>query len=86
MKLSTYSARDYDDKLTGRMLIDISDKDEAKVIFVLEYIAEHGGFDIAYCPCDEDGIYSDSIGCFPSELKEIKELYKNAKQALKEVK
>ncbi len=85
MRLTTYSARDYDDKLTGRVLVDISDKSEAKALFVLNYIAEKGGFDIANCPTIEDGVYTDSICCFASEKKEVLEYYKDAKKALKEL-
>lgn len=84
MKLSTFSVRDFDDKLTGNVLIDISDKSEAKVYFILEYLANYGGWSIAYCPTHEDGIYTDSLSCFSNEVKEIKEIYKDAKKALKE--
>jgi len=85
MKLTTFSVRDFDDKLTGHVLIDISDRDKAKVEFVLNYLANIGGWSIANCPNEEDGVYSDSISVLSCEVKLAKEYYKDAKTELQKL-
>jgi len=84
MKLTFYTKRDENNKLNGFIDTEISHKSELDLMKMINHMKNNGFtdfFDIKFL----NGVYYSIVEIDKKEKKEIKEIYDNFKQVLKNI-